>query len=432
MLHLIHTSDWHLGQLLRERDRTFEHEQFLNWLRGVIVERCVDVLLLSGDVFDVANPPATAQRLFYEFIARARAERPCLQIVAVAGNHDSPSRLEAPNPLVAALGTTVIGRVSWHTDAASSSSGPNLERLIVPLVGATGDVEAWCLAVPYLRPGDVPRVESESDDYARGIELLYRQLTERAIGLRAPGQALLAMGHATVLGKSNDLRPEPDEEIENESIRPIAFGGSSRLRDGLFSDSLAYVALGHLHRAGVIGGREHVRYSGSPIPLSFAERGYRHQVVYFELDGERARQIEALEVPRTRTMLRIPIKPAPLERVVEALRAWAPTPDEQSSPIWLEIALEPAGQRVFDLVAQLEAALSGKPVYAWRLAESKATADPRQAIVPSAIASLDEVKRSLDPEQLLAEAWRRTGTNETVRPDLVDCLRELLVTEGDA
>jgi DNA repair protein SbcD/Mre11 len=426
MLRLLHTSDWHLGQLLRDRERTFEHEQFLTWLRSVIVRRSVDVLLMSGDVFDVANPPASAQRLFFDFVARARAERPSLQIVVVAGNHDSPSRLEAPNPLVAALGMTVIGRVPWQSD----TEGPNLDALIVPLSGPTGVVEALCLTVPFLRPGDLPRQEGEGDAYTRGIEELYRQLTERALALRQPGQALIAMGHATVRGASLDQLTETEEEHENDAIRPILYGGLDRLRDRIFSDRLSYVALGHLHRAGKVGGREHVRYSGSPLPLSFAERCYRHQIVYVELEAERVTELEPIEVPRVVEMLRLPAQPAPLEKVLAALHDWAPSPEEERCPIWLEVALEPSGYKIFDLVAQIDDALRGKPVYAWRLAEVKSSRGSPQASAPSSVSSLDEVKRSLDPEQLLREAWRRAGSDVPLGADLVDCLRELLATEG--
>lgn len=429
MLRLLHTSDWHLGQLLRDRERTFEQEQFLAWLCGVVAERAIDVLLMAGDVFDTANPSAGAQRLFYDFIVRANALRPTLQIVAIAGNHDSPSRLEAPNPLVSALGTTVMGRVPWCCDAEGKSSGPNLDELIVPLLGTTGRVEALCLAVPFLRPGDVPRIESERDAYACGIEALYRQLTERAQSRRAPGQALIAMGHATIFGGQQER--DAEEETENEAIRPILLGGLSRLQDRLFSDDFAYVALGHLHRAGRVGSREHVRYSGSPIPLSFAERRYRHQVVYAEIEGERAARIETVQVPRAVNMLRIPTDAEPLEQVILALRSWLPTPEDERAPVWLEVALAPSGGKVFDLVAQIDDALEGKPVNAWRLAEARLPASPCHAGVPPPVGSLDEVKQSLDPEQLLAEAWRRSGTGEPLRTDLVDCLRELLAMDGD-
>ncbi len=429
MLRLLHTSDWHLGQLLRDRERTFEQEQFLAWLCCVIAERAIDVLLMAGDVFDGANPSAVAQRLFYDFIVRAHVLRPTLQIVAIAGNHDSPSRLEAPNALVSALGATVIGRVPWSCDAEGNSTGPNLDELIVPLLGASGRVEALCLAVPFLRPGDVPRVESERDAYACGIEALYQQLTERAQLRRAPGQALIAMGHATVLGGQQER--DAEEETENDAIRPIMLGGLSRLQDRLFSEAFAYVALGHLHRAGRVGSREHVRYSGSPIPLSFSERRYRHQVVYAEFEGERAARIESLVVPRAVSMLRIPTDAAPLEQVILALRGWSPTPEDVQAPVWLEVALAPTGGKIFDLVAQIDDALKGKPVYAWRLAEVRRPASPFHVGEPLPVGSLDEVKQSLDPEQLLAEAWRRSGTNEPLRADLVDCLRELLAADGE-
>lgn len=447
MLRLLHTSDWHLGQLLREQDRAFEHEQFLNWLRGVIREREIDVLLLAGDVFDVANPPAAAQRQFYNFIAAARADRPSLQIVIIAGNHDSPSRLEAPNALVQALGVSVIGRVPWQHDSAGEAVEPALDAMLIPLWTQAGTVEAFCLAVPFLRPGDVPPVESESDAYALGIALLYRELVACAERNRRPGQAIVAMGHAAVLPASRRGAIDPtsnalqqaapvvdftDEEEENEAIRPIVLGGLERLDERMFPDVLAYVALGHLHRAGRVGHREQVRYSGSPLPLSFAERGYRHQVVYVELDGERATRIESIEIPRVVAMLRMPSEAATLEQVVTCLKAWTPTGDQQAHPVWLEVALAQTEVPVFDLVAQIDAALKDKPVRAWRLIERIRAKSVPQDSPAMRVSSLDEVQRMLEPEQLLTLAWRRMHGERALPEQLLQCLREVMSTPGES
>ena len=461
MLRLLHTSDWHLGQVLRDRDRSYEHERFLTWLTTTIVERDIDVLLHAGDVFDVANPPATAQRLFYEFIARAQAAQPHLQMVVVAGNHDSPSRLEAPNSLLTALGATVVGRVPWAQRDEAGAAAPSLDAMIVPLRDRAGNVAAHCLTVPFLRPGDVPRIDCAGDAYALGIEALYRQLMDRVLTRRGSDQAVVAMGHATVLGSSRGIgigseesRAEAtpgllehdadeaesadqvdaadQEEYFNEAIRPIMLGGLSRLQDRIFGDELAYVALGHLHRASRVGKSEHIRYSGSPIPLSFAERSYRHQVVYVELEGQRARRIEPILVPRSVRMLRIPHHTVPLAQVAAALAAWEPSAEDLLHPVWLEVAIDAADRRVFDLVAQIDDALRGKPVCAWRLSETRRTSGELTRTAPLTATSLDEVKRSLDPEWLLAEAWRRAHADAPLRADLVECLRELLATEPDA
>ena len=110
-LKLIHTADWHLGQTFFGYDREAEHEAFLGFLTNLLVERETDVLLIAGDVFDVTNPSAGAQRRFYRFLREANRLNPGLQIVIIAGNHDSAIRLEAPNPLLEELNTSIVGIV---------------------------------------------------------------------------------------------------------------------------------------------------------------------------------------------------------------------------------------------------------------------------------------------------------------------------------
>src|SRR5690606_13409939 len=111
MIRILHTADWHIGQLFHQYDRTFEHQQFLNWLLETLMTKKIDVLLISGDVFDLSNPSAVSIKLFYSFLNRATKENPELQIVVTAGNHDSASRLESPKPLLELSNIHIIGLV---------------------------------------------------------------------------------------------------------------------------------------------------------------------------------------------------------------------------------------------------------------------------------------------------------------------------------
>ena len=171
-LKLIHTADWHLGQTFFGYDREAEHEAFLGFLTNLLVERETDVLLIAGDVFDVTNPSAGAQRRFYRFLREANRLNPGLQIVIIAGNHDSAIRLEAPNPLLEELNTSIVGIVG-RTDSGEI----DLASLVVPLRNRAGEREALCLAVPFLRQGDYPAApEGELDSYVAGIGRMYRRL----------------------------------------------------------------------------------------------------------------------------------------------------------------------------------------------------------------------------------------------------------------
>ncbi|WP_236551392.1 metallophosphoesterase family protein [Billgrantia tianxiuensis] len=143
----LHTADWHLGQTFHGQERHAEHRLFLDWLLETLVEREADALLVAGDVFDVVNPSLQAQALLYDFIVSAHERLPMLDIVLIAGNHDSGNRIELPAPLMRRLRTHALGRVRWLDDGTLDA-----ERLLVPLTDASGETCAWCLALPFLRP----------------------------------------------------------------------------------------------------------------------------------------------------------------------------------------------------------------------------------------------------------------------------------------
>ena len=166
-MRLLHTSDWHLGQSLHQFDRRYEHDQFFVWLLDTLIEQEIDALVIAGDVFDNGNPSAAAQAQFYSFLTNARRRVPHLNIVVTAGNHDAPGRLEAPAPFLALFDAVVVGH------ARRTDTEVDLERIIVPIRNRAGEIKAWCIAMPFLRPSDVPRIEGAADPYVAGIEELY-------------------------------------------------------------------------------------------------------------------------------------------------------------------------------------------------------------------------------------------------------------------
>jgi exonuclease SbcD len=341
-MRLLHTSDWHLGQTLHGYDRLHEHQLFLDWLLQTLLAEDIDTLLIAGDVYDNANPSAASQKQLYRFLRQARDAAPHLNIVIIAGNHDSPGRLEAPGPLLEEHAVTLIGQVG-----RDASGVIDVDGLVRPLLRRNGEVAAWCLAVPFLRPGDVPRTEDTENPYAAGVAALYRQALECALARRAPGQAIVALGHCHMTGAAQSA----------DSERRIVIGGSEALPASLFGPEIAYAALGHLHLAQQVGKAAHVRYSGSPLPMSFSETNYRHQVLCIDLDGEQAAEITPLPVPRAVDMLRIPPQPAPLAEVLEMLAALPEASDAPAPYVEVRIALEQAEP---GLRARIESALAGR------------------------------------------------------------------------
>lgn len=354
---LCHTADWHLGHTLHGRSREHEHAAFFAWLVELLAAQEVDALIVAGDVFDSASPSGAAQAAFFELLASLRRRAPAIDVVVIAGNHDSPSRLSAPDPVLRSLGVRIVGAVPWVGRGRAMRIDP--EPLVVPL-HARGEVAAWAAVVPYLRACDLPP-EDESDPVdagaaeriARGARLVYEQVARVAEARRATDQALIVTGHCHVAGAA----------ISDGSERAVAGGLAGALPIDVLPAAASYVALGHLHLAQEVGGRAHVRYSGSPIPLALAEESYPHQVRILTFEGARLVSQAAHLVPRAVSILRVPAEgPAPLEDVLAALRA-LPLDDalpEERWP-WLEARLlldraEPA------LRARIDEAIAGRPV----------------------------------------------------------------------
>jgi exonuclease SbcD len=334
-MRLLHTSDWHLGHTLRgEVTREYEHAAFLGWLVETCVREAADALVITGDVFDSATPPASAERMWFEVVAAVRRARPAIDVVAIAGNHDSPARLGAASSVLRELGVHVVGGLPRHVDG-----GLDLDRILIPVAGGRGLVAA----VPFLRPVDV------AGDAADPLGEVYGEVLAAARARRRPDQALIVTGHLYVAGADTQYLSE----------RRVSIGGQESAPLRLFPDDIDYVALGHIHRAQRVG-RDSIRYAGAPLPLSLDEADYKNQIVAVEFAGGRLRDLRALAVPRVIDIVRVPRRgAAPLAEVLAELgRLPLLVPGDPARP-YLEVvvALDRPEPR---LRAAIEAALDGK------------------------------------------------------------------------
>ncbi|AJO78332.1 exonuclease SbcCD subunit D C-terminal domain-containing protein [Pseudomonas sp. MRSN 12121] len=399
-MRLFHTSDWHLGQNLHGQERDFEHACFLEWLLRQLALHSPDVLLIAGDIFDTVNPPVKAQERLYDFIVGAHEQQPGLTIVMIAGNHDSGSRIELPAPLMRRLRTHALGRVLWLDDGQLDS-----ERLLLPLPDASGAIAGWCLALPFLRPAEVTGPQL-GDDYLKGIAQVHEWLIAAANAKRQPGQALIAVSHAHMAGGS----------VSEDSERSLIIGNAEALPASLFGPSISYVALGHLHKPQKVNGEERIRYSGSPIPLSFSEIGYQHQILDIQLDGETLVSVEPRLIPRAVNLQRL--GPAPLTQILLQL---AELPDidlladEQRQP-WLEVRVS-LNEPQPDLRQQVESALHGKAVRLVRIAAEYAGSGGREG--DDGAAQLVELDQ-LSPQELFSRAWQDSYGSEVDEQTLKD------------
>lgn len=399
----LHTADWHIGQLFHEYDRTAEHQHFLDWLLQVLQAKAVDTVLISGDVFDISNPSAASVRMFYTFLNQAVKACPDLQVIITAGNHDSATRLEAPKPLLESSNIHIIGWVEKDKEGKT-----DYEKLLVPLYDRSGAVHAWCLAVPFLRMGDYPVVPDCENPYTEGVAAFYREAFEHACRKNSNGQPVIAMGHLhTVNAETTEL---------NDAERPI-MGGVECISASAFHPDIRYVALGHIHKAQKVGGKEHIRYSGSPLPMSFSEINYKHQVIIFEL-GHEISSIKTLDVPVAVPLMKIPPQPGLLPDVL-ALLEEIPAADRSEGPLpYLEVKVlldgpEPA------LRHKIETALQGKKAKLAKITPVYAASDRKDAEIVSP-EKLDELR----PEDVFGRVYR-SRYNTDVPDNLMMLFRQI-------
>ncbi|ANH81597.1 exonuclease sbcCD subunit D [Niabella ginsenosidivorans] len=361
MLRILHTADWHIGQLFYEYDRTYEHRQFLNWLIKTLSQEQIDVLLISGDVFDLSNPSAASIRIFYSFLSKAATLNPDLQIIVTAGNHDSASRLEAPKPFLESSNIHIIGLVERDENGAI-----DYKKILIPLKDKKGTVQAWCIAAPFLRMGDYPVIPDADNPYAAGVTAFYEGAYRQVSAQKQAGQAIIAMGH---------LHTRQAEVGDIDKMERLIMGGAECISASAFDDAIAYVALGHIHKAQRIGGKEHIRYCGSPLPMSFSEVHYKHQVIVFDLKSEGIEHLKTIEIPVSVPLQHIPAVHSSLAAVLDALAQLPMAEADATTAPYLEVRVLLNGPEP-GLRHKIETAITGKHVRLAKIDVRYKTASP--------------------------------------------------------
>jgi exonuclease SbcD len=273
---IISTSDWHIGNLFHGNDRLPEHKHFLGWLLNQLDQQRPDALLVAGDVFDNGNPSAAAQTAYYEFLADATRMCPQMQIIITAGNHDSASRIEAPRPLLSRYKVEIRGNVRrvwmdgrWVND---------YDDLIIPVENAEGE-KIVVVAVPYLR-SDV----MHNNCYSQAVNNFLREATLRARELY-PGVKVVMMTHMYAKGA---------EIAQNDASEKIVIGGQEEVNMEGWMDHPDYMTCGHIHKRQHVWNTDWARYTGSVLPMSFAEIEYTHGVDLITMNEKGKFNVEQL------------------------------------------------------------------------------------------------------------------------------------------
>ena len=279
---ILATSDWHLGNLFHGNDRLPEHKHFLKWLLEQIAEQKPDALLIAGDIFDNGNPSAAAQTVYYEFLADATQLCPNMQVIITAGNHDSASQLEAPRPLLTRYHVEIRGNVRkiWQQgeNGDDNKTGGHwiysFDDLIIPVTNEEGE-EVIILAVPFLRSDVV-----QNASYSQGVNDFLRELTAEA-RKKYPGRKCIMMAH--MYAKGSDI-------AKKDAREKIIIGGQEEVDLEGWNDHPDYMTCGHIHKRQHIWNTDWARYTGSILPMSFAEKDYTHGIDLIPSDVTREKR----------------------------------------------------------------------------------------------------------------------------------------------
>ncbi|MBS1139343.1 MAG: Exodeoxyribonuclease subunit [Proteobacteria bacterium] len=408
-MRILHTSDWHLGQHFMGKSRQAEHQALIVWLLEQVETQAVDALLIAGDIFDTGTPPSYARELYNQLVGQLY--KAGIPLLVLGGNHDSPATLGESRELLAHLGTTVIG--ATHADPATQ---------VIVLPQRNGEPGCIVCAIPFIRPRDV--LQSQAGQSAEDKQLslqtaiqehysaVFAAAVERQQSLAAQlgpnfGRQLpiIATGHLTTVGAST-----------SESVREIYVGALEAFPTTAFPPA-AYIALGHIHRPQKVGGLEHIRYCGSPLPLSFDEAKQAKEMLLVDIDSDGLKAVTILPVPRFQALVAVS---GNLESLAGAIGA-AAAQGTRECPAWLEVIVA-EDDYLADLTARIEALTEGWPVEVLRIRRQRGNAVARLAAEASE--TLDE----LSPHDVFARRLQQEELGDEMQQALSERYRAVVAS----
>ena len=374
------------------KSRQAEHQSLIDWLLIQVDAHAVDAVLIAGDIFDTGAPPSYARELYSQLVVRLHNAG--VALLLLGGNHDSVATLGESRAMLACLSTTVVAAV----DSAAS------QVVVLPLCGGEGAAGCIVCAVPFIRPRDVLQsqagqgAEEKQQSMQAAIQAYYQSVSnagrtrqaelQKALGRTVP---LIATGHLTTVGASS-----------NESVREIYVGSLDAFPTSAFP-SVDYIALGHIHKPQKVGGLDHIRYSGSPIPLGFDEARQQKEVLLVDLGADGLTAVTLLQVPRFQPLISVSGNLLALAAAITAAAAEGSA--EQS--VWLEVTVA-EDDYLSDLPARIEAMTQGLPVDVLRVRRQRGNA---------AVSIAGEVNETLD-ELSPDDVFARRLAQEELTPEL--------------
>ena len=376
-MRFIHTADWHLGNSMHDIDRAEETKEFLGWLKERIVEFGAECLVVSGDIFDTANPPIEARRMYFRFLA-SLLDTCCRNIVLVGGNHDSGTLLDAPRDLLDALNIQMVGSLGERP----------VEDLVKELTDGSGNVVGISAAVPYVREMELRRFrpEESTEDFAQTTYSgLYNAVYEAAESLRADRDIpIVATGH--LYASKLEGRPENDEgkDAKEHGMRDIV-GNLGTIPVSVFPEGFDYVALGHIHYTTKVAQNPKVRYSGSPFVLGFDEAKIPHHILEIDLKKGEEPKVQKIETPQYFQFVRVS---GTIEEIIMQLNQLKSAPADK--PLKVEVVFDyTPGVNINEVLASV---LEGAPFEVVSKKANRADALTADSFSDETLESVDELR----------------------------------------
>jgi exonuclease SbcD len=404
-MRILHTSDWHLGQHFMGKSRQAEHQALIAWLLTEVEKQAVDAVLIAGDIFDSGTPPSYARELYSQLVVRLHEAG--VALLLLGGNHDSVATLDESRELLVRLGATVVAAAS--ADAAAQ---------VVVLPQRNGQPGCIVCAIPFIRPRDVLQSQAgqSAEDKQLSLQTAIQAHYNSVFTAASAHQAelinqldrklpLIATGHLTTVGAST-----------SESVREIYVGALEAFPTTAFPPA-DYIALGHIHRPQKVGGLEHIRYCGSPLPLSFDEAKQQKEVLLVDLNADGLQAVTALPVPRFQGLASINGNLATLAGPIGAAAAEGTF----ERPTWLEVTVA-EDDYLADLPARIEALTAGWPVEVLRIRRQRGNAVA--SLVTEALETLDE----LSPHEVFARRLQQEELSDELQLALNERYRSIVST----
>lgn len=405
MIKAIITSDWHIGNNFHGYDRTEDHINYFLQLEELITSEKPDALFVCGDIFDNANPSAMSQQLYFETLNNLTEKNPQLQIVIIAGNHDSAFRMEAPSPFLRQKHIFVIGTVHKKGEEIDFS------RHIIPVHSLKNpDEQLLCLAVPYLREGDYPKAES----YGGGVKEFISGVLKKADSQFNKKIPKILLAHLYANGS----------EIADGSSERIIVGGSEQVSTSAWNPEISYTALGHIHKRQTVGGRPNIRYCGSALPMSFTERNYKHGADILTINPDGTYVLESRNFGLLHPLLSFPDTALPWEKLEDKLKELRDKNDTTARECYLQlnVYIETPDS---SLTTKIEEALKDKKVKLCKIQPFYPQLEQDDELMN--IQSIERL-RKLEPIDMLKKIYQNKNHTE-MRQELLPLI-ELAIKEA--